>query len=72
MIEGELPPGWSRTVNQLPMNTNRTITLTPGRTATIVVSAPGWCSERVELALRAGEEHRWTPALRARPWVGGC
>lgn len=72
LIEGELPPGWTRIVNELAPNTNRTITLTPGRPAVIVVAAPGWCPDRIDLTLRAGEEHRWTPSLRARPWVGGC
>jgi hypothetical protein len=72
LIEGELPPGWYRVVNELPMSTNRRIDLTPGRTARIVVSAPGWCPARTELTLGAGEEYRWTPALRAKPWVGEC
>jgi hypothetical protein len=72
LIEGELPPGWSRRVNDLPVSTNRRIDLTPGRTASIVVSAPGWCPARTEITLRAGEEQRWTPELRARPWIGGC
>jgi hypothetical protein len=72
LIEGELPPGWSRRVNDLPVSTNRRIDLTPGRTASIVVSAPGWCPARTEITLRAGEEERWTPELRARPWIGGC
>jgi hypothetical protein len=71
-IRGELPPGWSRVANQLPPNTNRTVTLTPGRPAVIVVSAPGWCPDRLELTMTANEERDWTPALRGRPWVGGC
>lgn len=71
-IEGELPAGWFRIVNELPMSTNRTIELTPGRTARIMVSAPGWCADRTEITLGAGEEHRWTPELRARSWVRGC
>lgn len=71
-IEGELPPGWSRVVNELPPNTNRTIDLTPGRPAVILVSAPGWCPARLEITMRGGDEHRWTPELRGRPWVGEC
>jgi hypothetical protein len=72
LIEGYLPPGWARIVNELPPNTNRTITLTPGRPAVIVVGAPGWCPDRIDLTLGAGDERRWTPSLRARPWVGDC
>jgi hypothetical protein len=71
-IRGELPPGWSRIVNQLPPNTNRTVTLTPGRPAVIIVAAPGWCPDRLELSMSANEERNWTPVLRGRPWVGEC
>jgi hypothetical protein len=71
-IEGEMPPGWQRVVNELPPNTNRTIDLTPGRPAIIVVTAPGWCTDRLEITLHAAEERRWTPVLRARPWIGDC
>src|SRR5215218_6227903 len=39
-IVGELPPEWSRIVNQLPPSNNRTITLTPARAATVIVTAP--------------------------------
>jgi hypothetical protein len=72
LIEGELPPGWSRSVNELPASTNRRIDLTPGRSARILVIAPGWCPARTEVTLGAGEQHRWTPELSARPWIGGC
>jgi hypothetical protein len=72
LIEGDLPPGWSRSVNDGFVSTNRRIELSAGRPAVIVVGAPGWCPARTELTLRAGEEQRWTPELRARPWIGGC
>lgn len=71
-IVGELPPGWTRIVNELPPNTNRTITLTAGRPAVIVVTAPGWCADRIELTMQGGEERDWQPVLRGRPWVGSC
>jgi hypothetical protein len=71
-IIGELPPGWSRTVNDLPPSTNREIDLTPGRPAIITVTAPGWCPDRREVTLAQGDTVRWTPVLRGRPWVGGC
>jgi hypothetical protein len=71
-ITGELPPEWSRIVNQLPPSNNRTITLTPGRAATIIVTAPGWCPDRIDVTLRSGETRPWTPNLRGRPWVGAC
>ena len=72
VIVGELPASWSRAVNQIPPNTNRTITLTPGRRALITVSAPGWCSDRLDITMTPGEERNWTPVLRPRPWVGSC
>jgi hypothetical protein len=71
-IEGELPPGWWRSVNELPPSTNRQISMTPGRRNMVLVGAPGWCSDVIEIAVRAGEQRSWTPALRPRPWVGGC
>ena len=71
-IVGELPPGWSRVVNQLAPSTVRTITLTAGRPAVIILLAPGWCPDRIELTMQAGEQRNWTPALRGKPWVGAC
>jgi hypothetical protein len=71
-IEGELPPGWMRIVNEIPPSANREITMTPGRRNTVVVTAPGWCSDTIEITVQAGEQRSWTPALRARPWVGEC
>ena len=71
-IMGELPPEWSRIVNLLPPSNNRTITLTPGRAATIIVTAPGWCPDRIEVTLKSAETRAWTPNLRGRPWVGAC
>jgi hypothetical protein len=71
-IIGELPPGWSRVVNQLAPSTVRTITLTAGRPAVIIVAAPGWCADRIELTMQAGEQRNWVPALRGKPWVGQC
>src|SRR5687768_4676752 len=47
-LDGELPPGWSRVVNELPPSTNREIDLTPGRQAIVIVSAPGWGPDRSE------------------------
>ena len=70
LIEGTLPPGWSRVVNQLEPSQNRLITLT--RDGFVIVSAPGWCPARDTLVYRPGETTRWTPTLRARPWLGGC
>lgn len=72
LIDGELPAGWSRAVNELPPSINRRIDLTPGRSATIVVSAPGWCPDRLEVTTKPGEEKHWSPALKGKPWVGGC
>lgn len=72
VIVGELPPGWSRVVNELPATMNRTITLTAGRPAVVVVSAPGWCADTLELTLQGDERRDWTPALRGKPWVGDC
>jgi hypothetical protein len=71
-IMGELPPGWQRTVNQLEPSANRQIELTPGRAAVIVLTAPGWCPQRTELTLTAGDSVPWVPNLRPRPWVGDC
>lgn len=71
-IIGELPPGWYRVVNQLAPSTVRTITLTAGRPAVIIVAAPGWCPDRFELTMQAGERRNWVPALRGKPWVGQC
>lgn len=71
-IEGALPPGWERKVNELPSSTNREIDLTPGRPAVILVGAPGWCPARLEVTMEPGEVRSWTPELRARSWVGGC
>jgi hypothetical protein len=71
-IVGALPPGWSRVVNQLAPSTVRTITLTAGRPAVIILAAPGWCADRIELTMQAGEQRNWTPALRGKPWVGPC
>jgi hypothetical protein len=71
-IEGELPAGWSRIVNELPPSINREIDLTPNRPAVITVNAPGFCSDRTERTLAPGDTVRWTPTLRGRPWVGGC
>ena len=71
-IVGELPRNWTRAVNRIPPNTVRTITLTPGRQATVVVTAPGWCADTLVLTMQPAESRNWTPALRARPWVGGC
>jgi hypothetical protein len=71
-IVGELPTNWTRVVNRIPPNTQRTITLTPGRQATVIVHAPGWCPDTLVLTMQSGENRNWTPALRARPWVGGC
>jgi hypothetical protein len=71
-IEGDLPPGWWRVVNELPQSTNREISMTPGRRNMVLVSAPGWCPVVLEVAVEAGERRSWTPALRPRPWVGSC
>jgi hypothetical protein len=71
-IIGPLPAGWSRVVNELPPSTNRQIDLTPGRQATIMVMAPGWCPDRTQVTMTAGDTVRWTPTLRGKPWVGGC
>jgi hypothetical protein len=71
-IEGALPPGWVRIVNEIPPSTNREISMTPGRRNTVIVTAPGWCPRTVEITLQAGEQRAWTPVLRARPWVGEC
>jgi hypothetical protein len=71
-IRGELPPGWSRVANQLPPTTNRTVTISENRPAVLVVSAPGYCPDRLELTMTANEEREWHPRLRARSWVGRC
>jgi hypothetical protein len=71
-IEGALPPGWVRIVNEIPPSTNREISMTPGRRNTVIVTAPGWCPHTIEITLQAGEQRAWTPILRARPWVGEC
>jgi hypothetical protein len=71
-IVGALPPGWNRIVNQIAPNANRQISMTPGRRNTVMITAPGWCAEVMEVTLRPGERREWTPVLRARPWVGEC
>jgi hypothetical protein len=71
-IDGALPPGWVRIVNEIPPSTNREISMTAGRRNTVIVTAPGWCPHTIEITLRAGEQRAWTPVLRARPWVGEC
>jgi hypothetical protein len=71
-IEGPMPPGWTRIVNQSPPSANRQISMTPGRRNTVMITAPGWCPDVIEVTLQAGERRNWTPALRARPWVGDC
>jgi hypothetical protein len=71
-IEGDLPPGWWRVVNDLPPATNRQISMTPGRRNMVLVAAPGWCPDLIDVAVEAGEHRSWTPMLRPRPWVGSC
>lgn len=71
-IEGELPPGWMRKVNELAPNTNREIDMTPGRRNFVTVTAPGWCPATLEVSVQAREQRSWKPVLRPRPWVGEC
>jgi hypothetical protein len=71
-IEGWLPPGWTRAVNQVPPTDQRRISMTPARANTVVVTAPGFCPETVVITVQAREERTWTPMLRARSWVGEC
>ena len=42
------------------------------RRATVVVDAPGYCTESRSFQLSPGEEQRWELAMRERPLVGEC
>lgn len=71
-IIGDLPPGWTRKVNELPETTNRDIDMTPGRRNVVTVKAPGYCPYSIEISVEAGENRNLTPILRPRPWIGPC
>lgn len=72
ILDGSLPGGWSRSVNGGAANSNPTVTLRPRRASTIVVDAPGYCTESRTFQLSPGEEQRWVLAMRERPLVGEC
>lgn len=72
ILDGSLPGGWSRSVNGGAPSSNPTVQLTPRRAATIVVDAPGYCTETRTFQLGPGAEQRWVLAMRERPLVGEC
>jgi hypothetical protein len=71
-IEGWLPAGWSRAVNQAEPMDQRRISMTPGRVNTVVLTAPGFCPETVVISVEPREQRTWAPVLHPRPWVGEC
>jgi hypothetical protein len=71
-IEGALPGGWTRTVNGGSASSSPTVQLRPRRASTVVVDAPGYCTESRTFQLSPGEEYRWVVSMRERPLVGEC
>jgi outer membrane biosynthesis protein TonB len=67
IIDGRLPAGWSRSVNGGASSSEGVVELRPRRASTIVVDAPGFCTETRTFQLSPGEEYRWVLSMRERP-----
>lgn len=71
-IEGELPPGWTRTVNGGATSSSRTVRVLRPGPVVIRLQAPGYCPDAFRFTPVPGGADRWTPALRGAPMVGSC
>lgn len=71
-VEGDLPSGWSITVNGGPSIGSRDVPLVVGQPATIRLDAPGYCTDTLTVMPAPHGRKRWAPLLRGRPTVGEC
>ena len=71
-IDGDLPNGWTRSVNGAAVGHDRKVSLTVGVPVTIRIDAPGYCPDTISLTPTPKSSQHWAPMLRGRPTVGDC
>lgn len=71
-IDGDLPAGWTHTINGARPSGDRDVRLTAGVPALIRIEAPGYCADTLQVTPAPSSHQHWSPTLRGRPVVGEC
>ncbi len=71
-IDGDLPTGWSLSVNGAGATTNRSIHLTAGQPTVIRIQAPGYCPDTLLITPSGRDDKHWAPTLQGKPLRGEC
>lgn len=71
-IEGDLPTGWTATVNGAGASNARELRIAPNTPALIRLQAPGYCADTLRVQLGPQARQHWSPSLRGRSIVEEC